>query len=196
MDSTSLNSLRVNIDLAFRSISDITNLDIAPDSFENLVLQESIFWSNQLTIWIEYIRKDPAAICPDLVRKIDSFSIGLQFTDDFTITKLNKEWRQKPISTDVLSFPVFDSSLVQPGNNHAELGDIVVSIPTAQKQALEQKHKLSIELRWLVSHGLLHLLGWDHSDERTLEDMLKYQEQLLGISVNLSSEGIEAVQIL
>ena len=196
MDSTSLNSLRVNIDLAFRSISDITNLDIAPDSFENLVLQESIFWSNQLTIWIEYIRQDLAAICPDLVRKIDSFSIGLQFTDDFSITKLNKEWRQKPISTDVLSFPVFDSSLVQPGNNHAELGDIVVSIPTAQKQALEQKHKLSIELRWLVSHGLLHLLGWDHSDERTLEDMLKYQEQLLGISVNLSSEGIEAVQIL
>ncbi len=195
MNSESSYSSELNIDLAFRSISDTTNLKRIEDSFDNLILQDSRFWSNQLKNWIEYIRTDLNAICPDLVRKINSFSIGLHLTDDFTITELNKQWLQKTMKTDVLSFPVFDSNLVKPGNNHAELGDIVISIPTAQKQALEQKHKLSIELRWLVSHGLLHLLGWDHLDEKSLENMLRYQEQLLQISVNLSTVGIEAEQL-
>ena len=104
---------------------------------------------------------------------------------DFLISKLNLEWRQIDDSTDVLSFPVWDEKMVIPVDECVELGDIVVSVPTAQKQSIEHNHSLEIELRWLVSHGLLHLLGWDHSDSKKLDEMLTLQKQLLSISGNL-----------
>ena len=94
------------------------------------------------------------------------------------------------MKTDVLAFPALDKDNVFPGSPIIELGDIVVSVPTAKSQALEQNHSLDLELRWLVSHGLLHLLGWDHPDANSLGQMLSLQEQLLAISVNLLSTGI------
>ena len=66
-----------------------------------------------------------------------------------------------------------------------EIGDIVVSVMTADCQAKEQNHSLSNELLWLVSHGLMHLLGWDHPNSDRLKEMLNYQEQLLCINGNL-----------
>jgi probable rRNA maturation factor len=68
------------------------------------------------------------------------------------------------------------------------LGDIIVSIDTAARQAEQQEHSLTTELAWLTAHGLLHLLGWDHPDEESLMEMLKKQVILLhsvGIIVNL-----------
>ena len=70
-----------------------------------------------------------------------------------------------------------------------ELGDIVVSVPTAERQALEQEHSLERELCWLVSHGLLHLLGWDHPDDSKLEAMLQCQEQLVAMAGIVQSHG-------
>ena len=52
-------------------------------------------------------------------------------------------------------------------------------MPTAQKQAKIHNHCLTEELRWLVSHGFLHLLGWDHPTAKRLDQMLSFQEQLL-----------------
>ena len=60
-----------------------------------------------------------------------------------------------------------------------ELGDIVISVETAARQAREHDHPLERELRFLASHGLLHLLGWDHPDEESLAAMLERQERLL-----------------
>ncbi len=68
------------------------------------------------------------------------------------------------------------------------LGDIVVSVNTAQRQAQQQKHSLLTELAWLAAHGLLHLLGWDHPDEESLIQMLKQQVILLetiGIDIDI-----------
>ena len=73
-----------------------------------------------------------------------------------------------------------------------ELGDIIVSVPTAERQALEQNHSLERELCWLVSHGLLHLLGWDHPDDASLMTMLQCQEQLLAIAGMVDSHGVIA----
>ena len=148
-------------------------------------LNDSQFWTYELEGWINYIRNDFECICPDGLREINYFGIGLQFTDDVIMRELNQKWRQNNNKTDVLSFPVFDQTLVSPLNNYAELGDIIISVPTAQRQAFEQNHKLIHELRWLVSHGLLHLLGWDHPDPCSLSEMLNFQEQLLGIKGNL-----------
>jgi probable rRNA maturation factor len=60
-----------------------------------------------------------------------------------------------------------------------ELGDIVISIPTAERQAPEHGHSLQQELLFLASHGLLHLLGWDHPDEASLAAMLSRQDALV-----------------
>ncbi len=59
------------------------------------------------------------------------------------------------------------------------LGDIVISVPTARLQAKAHGHRLSDELAWLATHGLLHLLGWDHPDKFSLRRMLHQQRQLL-----------------
>ena len=63
-----------------------------------------------------------------------------------------------------------------------ELGDIVISLDTAARQAPEHGHSLEQELLFLASHGLLHLVGWDHPDDASLAAMLARQEQLLTLS--------------
>ena len=105
---------------------------------------------------------------------------GLRFTDDAEIADLNSAWRQKTGPTDVLSFAALDDAGDWMEGPSIELGDIVVSLETARRQAQEQEHSLQRELRWLVSHGLLHLLGWDHPDDDSLAAMLALQERLLG----------------
>ena len=65
------------------------------------------------------------------------------------------------------------------GLGELELGDIVISLETAARQAPEHGHSLVEELQFLASHGLLHLLGWDHPDEASLAAMLARQERLL-----------------
>ena len=59
------------------------------------------------------------------------------------------------------------------------LGDIVISLDTAHQQAKEQHHSLVTEIAWLASHGLLHLIGWDHPDDYSLNKMLQKQAFLL-----------------
>ncbi len=63
-----------------------------------------------------------------------------------------------------------------------ELGDIVISLDTAARQAPEHGHSLEQELLFLASHGLLHLVGWDHPDDASLAAMLARQERLLTLS--------------
>ncbi len=152
------------------------------------ILTKAEFWEKDLRTWIEFVRGEKSLFCHDVVRNTLIFSMGLQFTDDQTIAALNAKWRQKNEKTDVLSFPVLDENIVIPQDQFVELGDVIVSIPTADSQASEQDHSLSNELRWLVSHGLLHLLGWDHPTPKKLQEMLCCQQQLLTINGNLQSK--------
>ena len=123
------------------------------------------------------------------MRGAEELSLGLRFTDDASIAELNRAWRQKTGPTDVLSFAALESEMPLQQATTLELGDIVVSVPTAARQAIEQGHSLERELQWLVSHGLLHLLGWDHPDETTLNAMIACQERLLAMAVNVQSHG-------
>lgn len=72
-----------------------------------------------------------------------------------------------------------------------ELGDIVISLETARRQAEAEGHSLSRELLFLASHGLLHLLGWDHPDDTALEAMLAQQDALLGASAHLPDVAVD-----
>ena len=162
-------------------------LDLALDR-EGVTLQASdrsdlldeTVWLQQLDHWLSCLCGDSSLDCPSLVRSAQELSLGLRFTDDASIAELNSAWRQKTGPTDVLSFAALDDAGDWMEGPSIELGDIVVSLETARRQAEEQGHSLQRELRWLVSHGLLHLLGWDHPDDASLTAMLALQERLLG----------------
>lgn len=119
-----------------------------------------------------------------------TYEISLLLTDDKEIQSLNTQFRHKNQPTDVLTFAALeadfpDSDLM----DSVTLGDILISVETAQKQAQLQQHSLKIELTWLASHGFLHLLGWDHPDDDSLREMLTKQEFLLN-SIALKSPNI------
>jgi len=78
---------------------------------------------------------------------------------------LNLRWRGMDRRTDVLSFPLFSSSREFPPEGDFPLGDIVIDPDLARRQAKEQGIPLGEELRRLIVHGLLHLLGYDHEKD-------------------------------
>ncbi len=91
---------------------------------------------------------------------------------DQTIHELNRQYRNKDKPTDVLSFPLADE--VCP----TLLGDVVISIDTARRQARQRKRAFADELRALLIHGILHLLGYDHevSDSEAVRMRRKERE--------------------
>ena len=91
----------------------------------------------------------------------------LILTNDRTLRRLNRDFRQKDKATDILSFPI--DSAGPAGAAHLDnpcLGDMIVSVETAYRQAFERNHSLERELRILMIHGLLHLLGYDHETDQ------------------------------
>jgi probable rRNA maturation factor len=139
-------------------------------------------WQALLTRWLGELAGE---LAPQL--RQPAYSLGLQLCDDDRIAELNHSWRDRAGPTDVLAFaaqeepPPLPASLTDSSAaaEPLELGDIVISLETAARQALEQGHPLERELRFLASHGLLHLLGWDHPDQPALVVMLDRQERLL-----------------
>ena len=104
--------------------------------------------------------------------------LSILLTDDPGIRLLNRQWRRKDRPTDVLSFPAGEPPPGSTGPRH--LGDIIVSLDTARRQARAQGRSLSDELDLYLAHGLLHLLGHDHHRRRDAERMAALEARLLG----------------
>lgn len=128
----------------------------------------------------------------ELSLKLENFSIpseiSILITDDESIREVNREHRNIDSPTDVLSFPLVDMQegkiISDTGDfdldeNLLMLGDIVLSIETAVRQAEEYGHSLEREMAFLVTHGVFHLLGYDHQDEEQEEKMFGKQENVL-----------------
>jgi probable rRNA maturation factor len=107
---------------------------------------------------------------------------SIVLADDAFVRPLNAQWRGKDAPTDVLSFP--QDEPVRPGVFAAPppyLGDVVISVDTARRQAEELGHELTVELRVLLVHGLLHLIGFDHeTGEDDARVMAAEEVRLLG----------------
>lgn len=103
---------------------------------------------------------------------------SLVLVSDRQITTLNKDWMGKNKPTDVLSFPL---SLEEPLSKELpwEVGEIVISLETAEHQAKEYGHTLDRELAFLFVHGMLHVLGFDHIEPDDEKDMFGRQKQIL-----------------
>jgi probable rRNA maturation factor len=92
--------------------------------------------------------------------RLGPWELEVSFVDDASIRALNEQWRGKDAATDVLSFAAHEGEAM-PGTEHF-LGDVVISLETALRQASELRHPFAHEVAVLVAHGALHLLGFDH----------------------------------
>jgi probable rRNA maturation factor len=90
--------------------------------------------------------------------------VSIALVDDATMRRLNRTFRHTNKTTDVLTFPA-DSSYADPRNEARPLGDIVISVDQARRQAMQEKHSVATEVRYLIVHGILHALGYDHESD-------------------------------
>lgn len=108
---------------------------------------------------------------------------NLQFSvilvDEEYIHTLNKTYRHKDMPTDVISFASLDSLSIQVKESTLELGDIFINVSAIRQQAMSYQHSLKREFSFLVTHGLLHLLGYDHLNPKEEKEMFDLQEVLL-----------------
>jgi probable rRNA maturation factor len=128
-------------------------------------------WELWFRCWIEGLHLD--------LSPMQAYELSLRLTTDAEIQALNAQYRQKDQPTDVLAFAALEVDFPAMEMTHEPLylGDIIISVETAQRQA--QGHTLEQELTWLAAHALLHLLGWDHPTEEELLAMLQKQSELL-----------------
>lgn len=177
----------IDLDLAFEADPDLAPELLAAAGTWADPLAGAEPWHTLLSGWLEALGPElPAAL------RSTGYSLGLSLVGDAEIAELNGDWRQKSGPTDVLAFAAQDDDLdgappmplppqlADDQEDSLELGDIVISLDTAARQAPEHGQSLVEELQFLACHGLLHLLGWDHPDEPSLAAMLARQERLLG----------------
>lgn len=109
--------------------------------------------------------------------------VSLVLANDEYIHALNREYRGKDCPTDVLSFALNEGEEpeVIDGPEEVLLGDIIISIETATRQAAEYGHSLERELAYLTVHGILHLLGYDHMTEEEKQEMRSEEEHVLSL---------------
>ena len=109
---------------------------------------------------------------------IENSTFSVILTDDEEVHYLNKTYRNIDRTTDVLSFALNDNGAF-PGPINV-LGDIFISIPKMKEQAIEYSHSEKRELSFLALHGLLHLLGYDHTKgPKEEEEMFGLQKEIL-----------------
>ena len=121
------------------------------------------------------IRKQAAAILDHLCSADAELSI--LFVDDEEMSRINEEYRHKEGPTDVIAFAMGEGEFGNISNNI--LGDVVISIDTARRQACERKVDIMNEVRVLLIHGILHLHGYDHEKSEAQRHIMEGKEREL-----------------
>lgn len=142
----------------------------------------SIEISNESEISVDTDRVQQLAIhVRDALKLHPMVDVGIIFVDEEPMTELHVRWMDEPGPTDVLSFPMDE---LRPGSEEqispeGVLGDIVVCPQVAIKQAATAGHEPINEILMLVTHGMLHLVGFDHAEPDEEKEMFELQAELL-----------------
>ncbi len=164
----------IQVDLALQVQPEL--LDSAADGLDTVAALSEDQWQIYFDQWINALNPQHS--------KIQSYEVSLLLTTDTEIQNLNATYRHQDQATDVLAFAALEHespTAPEMADLPTNLGDIAISVETAERQAAENGHDLALELLWLASHGLLHLLGWDHPDAAYLHQMLTEQARLMEI---------------
>jgi probable rRNA maturation factor len=144
------------------------------EAFDLPTLIPETTWTDWFHTWINYLQPTGSPI--------NTYGVSLLLTDDAGIQVYNSTYRHQDAPTDVLAFAALEGSLPDSAlweTEPWELGDVIISVETGDRQRLDHGFSLTQELAWLATHGFLHLLGWDHPDEQRLAEMLDCQRNLL-----------------
>lgn len=104
-------------------------------------------------------------------RQIEGFEIALMACDDARIAELNRDFRGKPVPTNVLSWPAMEPAPMLGTMPEISLGDIAIAYETCAREAAEKSISVDDHVTHLVIHGILHLLGYDHISDTEAEEM-------------------------
>lgn len=115
---------------------------------------------------------------------LSNIYVGIGVVTMDTIHTMNKEHRNVDRETDVLSFPMFERGELNnlkniPENEEVSIGDIVLCMDVIEKQAVEYGTGFNREMLYMITHGICHLLGYDHIEEDEKIDMRKMEEKIL-----------------
>jgi probable rRNA maturation factor len=131
--------------------------------------------------------------CCNAVLKMEKFEgpaeISVIFVDNEQIQKLNAQYRNKDVPTDVLSFPMGENGVydINHATNAKILGDIVLSMEKAVEQADRYGHSLEREVGYLTAHSMLHLLGYDHEEGGIARVRMREKEEEVMVQLGLPS---------
>lgn len=131
--------------------------------------------------WNRY-RKDFMRILSktcEVLKCNEDFAMSLIFVDDEQIQEINKEYRHKDMPTDVISFALNDSVDPYDLEDTKEIGDIFINVNAIVRQAIEYQHTYRREVCFLFTHGVLHLMGYDHMCEEDEKEMFNLQDVIL-----------------
>ena len=119
----------------------------------------------------------------------DDVEVSCVLVDEERIQEINREYRHIDRSTDVISFAMEDNDQFYVEGMPRTLGDIFISVDHAKKQAEEYGHSLRREMCFLFTHGILHLLGYDHMTDEQEKEMFGLQDEILG-ALSIEREGV------
>lgn len=160
----------------------------------NINLDDRItcFLSKEIAIDEEKIQKNIYDIVYTALKEekllVDSIFISIQSASEDEIKSINKEYRNIDKVTDVLSFPIFSrDEIIDIINEHdelkkvkaIELGDIIICINRVKEQSIEYKTGILREMLYMITHGVCHLLGYDHEKEEEKIEMRRLEETIL-----------------
>ena len=131
------------------------------------------------------VARDARAILAAMAEESAELSVSL--VDDEEMHRLNRDFRHKDKPTDVLAFALREG-LQAPGTERV-LGDVISSLDTAARQAAARRRSLAAEVRTLLIHGILHLLGYDHEISAAEERRMKRMERRMAVSLEEAEPG-------
>lgn len=149
--------------------------------YENFELDEVQIY-NDVNKMTEYILENKDIIKNSCLNnyKFNTLSFDIVFCSNEEIHRINKEYRNKDCATDVITFAIFADSPEDEKfiiDNEISLGEIIVSLDKIKEQSVENNKTFKDELYYIISHGILHLLGYDHQTEADYNFMVENQNK-------------------
>lgn len=153
--------------------------------YENYQIDEIALYKDVNNI-SEFIFKNQQVMSKSCLkdRDFESVSFDIVLVDNTEIHRINNEYRQKDYPTDVITFAIFADSPEEEKyifDGEVSLGEIIVSLDKVEEQAKENNVSFNDELYFLISHGILHLLGFDHCTQEEYQFMVDRQREAKAI---------------
>ncbi|HVE73062.1 MAG TPA: rRNA maturation RNase YbeY [Thermoanaerobaculia bacterium] len=151
----------------------MTTVEVTGEAVPRFSRREMAEYTRRVLLALEKIDRLPEQIT----------EVSIALVDDTAMISLNRRFRRKGKTTDVLTFPADDSYNDPSQKGSRPLGDIVISVDQARRQAADEKHSLATEVRYLILHGVLHALGYDHETDKGEMNALEVQvREVVGLS--------------